>query len=306
MASSLRHKIDRIYIVPTRHGLAYLGVFIVMILVAAGTGNNLIYGLAFVLFAIFFLAMIATHRNLKALEVELLDCEDGFANEIAKVRLTLANPARRPRFLIQSRTRKFSVAEKSEVQELASGARIVVEVPLVIGQRGEYPIPQVQVSTIYPLGLFVAWTNLKLEGHLFVFPKREGKRRLQPHDNGEGAGDLRGRWAETQHEDFREHTRYQSGESHHHVDWKAFARRGQMLTKRYEATSPEHFVLEWQSVLNLGREPALSQMSEWLATLQNGDHSFEMRLPGMNSGRGRGRTHARQCLRALARFPGEG
>jgi len=298
-------EINRIYILPTRHGFSFFGVVLVMILVGSATGNNLIYSLAFVLFGVFVLTMIATHRNLKKLEVELVQCEDGFAGEGTKIKIAVHNRSEKARFLIQSRAKAHAARQMSLLNEVPPRGRQVVEIPLIIDRRGVYSVPALQIGTFYPLGLFWSWTVLRFDGSIYVYPRRMGDRYLEANWFGEGNGANRGQWAETQHEDFREHTRYLEGESQHHVDWKAFARRGELLTKRYEMKSPQHFVLEWSRVAPLGAEVGLSQLAQWVDELREGDNSFELILPGESIGQGRGWQHGQECLRALARFRAE-
>lgn len=300
-----QYELTRIFILPTRHGFAFLGLVIVMILVGSATANNLIYALAFVLFGVYMLAMVATQRNLKRLRIELLECEDSFVGESAKIRLAFLNQSARSRFLIQSQPRKFAARQGAVVNEIPSRSRVVVEVPVQIDRRGVYSVPSLQLGTLYPMGLFWAWSNLSLDGSIYIYPRRLGERELIPDWFGEGAGERQGRWAETQHEDFREHTKYQQGESHHHVDWKAFARHGELLTKRYETTSPQHFFLDWNQVSSLGVEAGLSQMSMWINELREGENSFELQLPSLKIGKGRGWLHGQECLRALARYKAE-
>lgn len=299
------HELNRIYIIPTRHGLSFFGLVVVMILVGSATANNLIYALAFVLFGVYMLAMIGTQRNLKLMRIELLECEDNFVGEPAKIRLAIANDSARARFLIQCQAKKFAARQAVVTNEVPAKGRIVIEIPVIVDRRGVFEIPQVQIGTLYPMGLFWSWTNLQLKGSLFIYPRRAGDWEIEPEWFGEGVGERQGLWAETQHEDFREHTKYQAGESHHHVDWKAYARHGELMTKRYETTSPQHFLVDWNLVASLGPEAALSQMAQWINQLREGENSFELILPEQKIGKGRGWLHGQECLRALARYKAE-
>jgi len=290
--------------VPTLHGVAFLALIIVMILVAAASGNNLVYGLSFTLFAVYMMTMISTNANLKSLSYEMLDSEDAHAGETGSVQMVLINPNRRARFLLRMKARKNAAGQANEIQELAPQARVLLKVPVSFKDRGVYELPAMQFSTVYPLGLFTAWTNFKTAGSFYAYPKREGAETLRSLDRGDGASGAQGVSRGTQHDDFREHSRYLPGESQHQVDWKVFARHGQMLSKRYDTAVPHHYVLSWPMVSHLSQEQALSQLALWVSELKTTEHSFELQLPGQQVGKGRGMQHGLICLRELARYRG--
>jgi uncharacterized protein (DUF58 family) len=312
---------ERLYILPTGHGYAVLGLNVIFILVAAASGNNAVYILGFAMFGVYLLGMLATHFNVRALDLELVDVNDGFAGEAAGVTIAFSNPSRKPRHLIGARFRqgnrfrpgflrawlpKAAAAPLQAVealkQELAPNARTLVRIELVKDDRGVYQLPRLEVSSVYPLGLFRCWTVLQFTSTFFIYPRRQGALVMATQEAGKGSGDFRGGQQDTQHEDFREHKRYETGESQHHVDWKAFARSGTMLTKRYETSAPRHFILDWNKISHLGTEQALSQLSLWIEELRGTDMSFEMRLPGVAVQAGRGWNHGQSCLRELAKF----
>lgn len=295
--------IKRVYILPTIHGVAFLGLIVVMILVAAASGNNLVYGLAFTLFAVFMLVMINTNANLKGLEVEVADNQEAFARETSSLQLVLINNKGRSRFLIRGQARKIGVGDGDVTGEVQPGGRAIVQVPLRFETRGVFSHVQLNISTVYPLGLFRAWTSLNLKGPFFIYPERKGDANLPLKQQGQFQGEGRAEGMDSNPEDFREHSRYINGESQHRVDWKAYARHGEMLSKRYGQASPRHVVLDWKLVQHMGLEAALSQLAFWISALQDTPNSFELRLPEAHLKSGQGERHARLCLRRLAEFP---
>jgi uncharacterized protein (DUF58 family) len=292
---------QRLYILPTRHGFVFLAIIILMILVAASSGNNLIYMLGFCLLSIYMFAMVLTNLNLKGLEFEIIEVSDGFAGEAAHVRIGVSNRENRPRYFLET---KWKISKTIEVNTIKPKGQTIITQVLKIDARGVYELPPLRVSTIYPLGLFRAWSVLRLKTSVYIYPQRKGERQLRATSALIGSGPQSANQFFDQHDDFREHSRFQLGESHNHVDWKAFARRGELLTKKYQTNSPHHFVLNWQSVSDLGMEDGLCQLAHWLEDLRTGDQSFEMRLPDCQIGSGKGFKHGETCLRELAKFTG--
>ena len=83
----------RIYIVPSRLGLAYAMMLFAMFLGAMNYANNLALGLTFVLGSLGLTAMHYCQRNLAGVRVRSAACEPVFAGEQACFRIALENAA---------------------------------------------------------------------------------------------------------------------------------------------------------------------------------------------------------------------
>ena len=97
-----RHGIDpdpftlpgrRIYILPTRLGVAFGVMVFAMFLGAMNYANNLALALAFVLGALGLVAMQHSHRNLAGVRLRAAPCEPVFAGQMATFRIAVENPS---------------------------------------------------------------------------------------------------------------------------------------------------------------------------------------------------------------------
>src|SRR5947207_10897068 len=99
----LRHR--RIYILPTRRGLALLGTLAIMLLTSMNYSLSLGHALTFLVAGLVAAALLQTYRNLAGIAASPLAAGEGFAAGGFQFTLSLANPgAGRPRFAFQART----------------------------------------------------------------------------------------------------------------------------------------------------------------------------------------------------------
>jgi len=291
----------RIYIIPTGFGLLYLSGALLMILIGSAYQNNLVNILAFFMLSLVFVAMIQTHNNLKDVTVEGLETEGGFAGGEFLVSTRIANEAKVPRFNIESRLRKIKAVSVYENQSvLPEQGRLRLRAAYPAGRRGRHKLKAVRLSTVFPLGLFEAWTWFNIEADYFVYPEPKGERPVpRPSVTQENIRATRSSMGD----DFHGHRRHQLGDSHHHVDWKALARGRPKLVKEFsEGSAPDIAVFDWYELGPLDTESKLSQLAQWIEDARARKTTFALRLPEQTIAPGSGLAHAIRCLEALADF----
>lgn len=296
---------EKIYILPTTHGLFFLGGIVVMILTAATYNNNLIYLLSFTLFGILVVSMVQTHTNLKALEVKLIRVEERAAGDPISLELKISNNSSNHRRGLRVKVAKAKARLQSDpyvhLGEVQRFEGQLFRLSLAGLKRGVHPIPKLVLDCVYPLGLFRAWRVFKPEGAMYVYPKPQGSLTLPEGGVVEGRQNSVSSSGVDKESDFKEHRLYRSGESYRHVDWKAYARRKILFTKMFEGKSEKEFVFDFKN-LRGEEELKLSQLSKWIILAERQGAVFELRLPQFHSGAGAGIRHSVNCLKALAEF----
>jgi uncharacterized protein (DUF58 family) len=292
---------NRIYIMPSGRGVLFLLCVIVLILTAATYNNNLIFILAFFMFALFVVSMLQTHYNLKGVRLDLLSADEAFEGEKLTLLFQLVQKRPRSKRALQIRTlsKQWKTVtppkEDLDPRDTTRAARVLVEAY----RRGVHPVPTVALETYYPLGLFRAWKVFRPQGEVVVYPKPEGLRALAPVNFEYGEEDLGLRTSPEG--DFGELKPYQAGESYHQIAWKHYARTGQLYTKVHWGEEHKHYSIPWTG--NGDTEARLRQMSAWIRQALEENATFEMELPTKKIEAGGGVEQARDCWRALARHP---
>lgn len=298
-------KSNKIYILPNRFGSLYFFVIFIMILTGATYSNNLIYLLGFFLFSVFSAGMVQTHNNLKGLLLKVIRVEDSHEGDMVRVIVELTNSTKNIK-----QTIRVQLYDKDLRQEIPAKfdilhphksmtAELLVKAP----KRGEYKLGRLKLYTNFPLGLFVAWLyEVPDNVSYFVYPKnKDFNSKFQLY--GEEKKKKKRRLLSVQSDnDFKEHKRYQVGESHRHIDWKVYARKRLLLVKAFDGESGEHRVFRYHELKHLNFEQRLQQLTYWISFAKKGNHNFRLDLPNRKVSFGSGTTHVQRCLRELAIF----
>ena len=285
----------RLYILPTRTGLAFSVLLLLMLIAGLNYANSLALFTTFLLAGLALVAMHACHRNLLGLTVTDLSAQDSFAGTEAQVQLRFANPAAPVRVGIEVDTGKGPAVACSVPASGMVTVRLMIPTPA----RGAMPIGRLRLKTSWPFGLFRSWTWLHLADEVIVYPVPHGARSMPmtagahggaaPHD----AGEL-DEWATLR--------AFRDGDSARQVAWKAYARGAPLLVKEYTASGSAERLFDFAVLSGLDTEQRLSQLAQWIIGAAADAERFGLKLPGQFIDLDHGPGHRQRCLRALARY----
>lgn len=285
----------RIYIVPTRLGLAFALMLFAMFLGAMNYANNLALALTFTLGSLGLTAMHYCQRNLAGLKLASAACEPVFAGQLAKFRIAVENPSTVSRFDIAVGN-DHSTAEPVRID---ANGRAVLEISVPASRRGRLPLEFFQIRTRHPFGLFNAWAYLHMQLHCIVYPRPSDRAMLPPPletDTGGAQDSVRG------DEDFAGLRGFNPGDPPSRIAWKAYARGKGLHVKVYAGTAVTSHQFDWQALEGLGVEARLSQLCRWIEDAHAAGRAFGLRLPGVEVPPNVGPAHRQRCLTALALF----
>jgi uncharacterized protein (DUF58 family) len=155
-----------IYILPTRAGFVFALTLVVMLLAAINYQLNLGYALTFALAGAGIVSMHLTHGNLRGLTLHLRPPTSVFAGEAALLEVVLTNPGRM-RYGLALRFEDAAYAGRATGGgasrgmawcDVNAGGQQTTHLALVPASRGWHAVPTLVVETIFPFGLFRAWT----------------------------------------------------------------------------------------------------------------------------------------------------
>ena len=290
----------RVFILPTRQGIAYAVTLLLMLIGSINYGLGLGFILTFLLVGLGITAMLHTFRNLAHLRISAGRVAPVFAGEHARYAVRIRNPGASDRYEV-GLTRNGTTAEFLNIaafrDELMS-----VEVPAP--RRGLMRPGRLTLFTRYPLGLFYAWSYLNLDVQCVVYPRpaRPGVS-LPPEEAAAGSGAMQG----AGQEDFSGLRQYHPGDSPRHVAWKAAARGEELLTKHFSGRADAELWLDWRQLPTaMDVEQKLSQLARWVIDAHARGASFGLRVPGATIPMASGEAQRERCLEALALFDLDG
>jgi uncharacterized protein (DUF58 family) len=284
-----------LYILPTRQGLLLALVLVLMLAGSINYGSNLGHLVTFLLAGIWLSTILHTWRNLLGITIRPAQVVPVFAGQEALFVLSLSNHSSLDRFGISLRQQRI----QGESSDLPRGEGCLLRLPLPAQRRGRLALPEISLHTVYPLGLFHAWSYARLEMSCLVYPQpaqaghppaESSYTRSEDGDRGVGADDFVGLRS------------YRHGDSPRHIDWKALARERGLLSKQFGGDRTERIQLDWDLLPNLDHERRLSLLCRFVLQAEAQAMSYSLRLPGREIPSGQGERHKQYCLAALATF----
>ena len=285
----------QIYILPTRYGVIF-GLLLMLLLIGSiNYGNNLAFFLTFLLAGLGIVAILHTWRNLVGLELFPGSNQPVFAGQSACFKIHLVNNRGSERPAIQIHASNKS----SATTDLGGNSRDSLKLYLDTNHRGELKLGRVTLSTSYPLGLLRAWSYVELGASCLVYPKPGTKQppatnseydRSSSGDKGVGVDDFVGIRA------------YRTGDSPKQINWKALASERGLQTKQFGGDRADRVWLEWQSMPGVDVEERLSRICRGVLDACEQEQEFGLRMPGTELSPSHGQTHRHLCLAALALY----
>ena len=284
----------RVYILPTRAGLAFAVLLFVMLLAGINYANSIAMMLTFLLAGFALIAMHLTHRNLVGVVARGVTTVDAFVGEHGLLLLTLESSGRGRRFAIEC---EVDDGERVSVTLPEAGSsRADIAVPLQY--RGRLTVDRIKLSTAFPFGMFRAWTYVHLDVPLLGWPVPRGRREAPPESSTGGAATALHRAGDEEWAGLRE---FRNGDSPRQVAWAAYARGRGLLVKTYESPAAHHRTFDLEAVSG-GLEERLEQLSSWVMAAHARGERFGLRLGAHEIPPAGGTEHRKRCLDALALY----
>lgn len=283
----------RVFILPTRRGMVFVALIGLVVLIAFVYNNNLAYMLGFLLASIFFVAILHSFKSLAGVVVRPAQQSPVFAGDKAVFSFVLQNPGDQPRVAIEMRLQEMSLVS------LQGGETRTVSLPMDSKKRGWMDCSTLTLSSCYPLGFFRAWSPLRFDSRVLVYPA-PAKADLPFPETAAGEG-----WqgqSKRGGDEFHGLKAYQSGDPIRQIHWKAYAKGRGLHSKQYEGASSEAFWLDYDVTPGADIEGRLSQLCRWVIDAERAGFRYGLALPGVKLEPDSGNAHYHACLRELALF----
>ena len=285
----------RLYILPTRAGLGFGSLWLLMLLAGLNYGNSLALFFTFLLAGVALVAMNDCHRNLLGITLVSVSAPPVFARSAGVIELVLEHAAPRARPGVQAALDGQPPAGVG----LPPHGRARLSLPLAAARRGIVRIDRLLLASSHPFGLFRTWTWVHLPLEVVVYPHPAGslpRPVTSGHTPGASARDGSGL------DEWMGLRPFRDGDSPRQVAWKAYARGAPLLVKEYSPAGADLCLFDFAQLRIPDIEARLSQLARWVIDAEAGGERYALTLPGVALAPNRGPEHRHRCLAALALY----
>lgn len=292
----------RVFIVPTRPGLAFTGLLLVMLIGSINYTLGLGFALTFFTGACAVADMVLTAKNLALLRLAPGRAQPVFSGQEAQFELHVHNDTPADRYAILLGF--LHDGEPHHAVDVPSGGSGGVQLAAATEGRGWLAAPRVRLITRFPLGLFRAWSYWQPDLRVLVYPAPEMEAPPLPvsgaaSEDGVGTVGL---------DNFAGIRSYRPGDPMRHLAWRQIARLdpslgGHLVTKHFEGGAVAEMVLDFADLpASLDLELRLSRMTRWVLEAEARALPYAFRCGHVDLPTGLGDAHQAACLQALALY----
>jgi len=289
----------RLYILPTRAGVGFGLLLMLMLVAGLNYANSAALFLTFLFVGFALVCMHQCHRNLLGAQLVGATAQPTFARRSGTLALTFANPSTAARFRVAAGVGDGPVAPADIPAHERGRIELAVDAP----KRGIVRFDRIHLITTHPFGLFRTWTWVHASIEMLVYPHPGGSLPMPSHHGSKtGARSV----ANIGSDEWMGLRPFRDGDSPRQVDWKAYAREAPLLVKEYSASGAELRMFDFSGLGSLPVEDRLEQMARWVVDAEAGGERYGLTVPGCHIKPDRGPEHRHRCLTALAVYGGEG
>lgn len=290
---SVEHQ--RIYIVPSKRGLAFLLALLICLIASINYQLNLGYGLSFLLAGLFSASLLHTYKNLAGITLDALHANSVVCGDNAKFSLKLTNRSQQDRIGICIR-----YANQFVSTDIPAEQSVTVDLPLATTHRGHQPIGRLTLTSQYPIGLWTTWSYCHTPATVLVHPKPELNAPPVPRAPSDGVADSLNKGLDGDVASLRD---YVPGDALTHIAWKRAARGGSLQVRELEENTPGGDIELSVAVTELSDiESQMSRLAAWVNEAHRSGTAYSLTLNSAPIGTSSGDSHRNVCMDALAAY----
>lgn len=304
-----RAPLNKTFIFPNLYGFMFGGISFVLLLMAMGYSNNLLYFFVFFLISIAVTGMWITNKNIDRISFEAISNSFLYAKEVNILQLHCFLKTDRFSFVQNVFEVQLKLFDRTHENQKTSRCDIIEDkalVPLTFTpmNRGSFVLPRVELQSSFPFSMLRAWKYFQDTQSVVIYPERRGSNIL-PQLSGLTEEERNYLSSDQQGEDqtgiFSHHREFQNNDSVYRIDWKRSAKFDKLFVKKFEDDRSQKQILSWGMTKDLQNiEDKISQLALWIELCEMNQIEYRLILPHYKSVFGLGDTHYRQCMNYLA------
>lgn len=287
---TLSHK--NIYILPSKFGMAYLFVNLLVYILGINYQNNLVIMFSYLMLSFLLVNFIVAFINLYNLKITLSHNTAGYQHTGYQVQFHLCNRDGTTSLEIQGDniSHQFIDAVDDTLYKL--------DLQVNVAKRGSHSLPRIKILSRYPFGLVTTWSYFISEVKTYIYPTPLAFSFHQVSQAElESESDSAKRSLAGEH--YQGVRPYVEGDKVNRISWKHYAKHQVLATKDFTSGSSNEYEFSLNTVPG-ELEQKLQHLS-YLVTHAEHEHlRYSLILPNSKVELGSGNNHMTQCLERLS------
>jgi len=298
-----------IMIYPTRFGLAYLAIVMLVFLLGTNYQNNIILLFSYLLASLFISVMLHSFFNFTKLGFHSIALQEGFAETTLYFPIKIM--ANKTHYDLNFTFTDASLKSRSQKVVQCEEGTSQVNLPFKSAKRGKQHLGRVTIFSEYSLGIFKSKTVLDFGHYAIIYPKPKslvsgqfqlGSQPDEPSSESYQTTNTVGT------DDFSELKSFVKGESRARTAWKQLAKGQGHFSKHYQASQGQLQWLRLDEMPSNDIETKLAYLSFLIGELTASNQCFGLTLSVDKTNKqhhiapSTGVNHQQACLTALALY----
>lgn len=285
---------------PTGFGVAFGGVAVLLLILAIGYMNNLLYVFVFMLISMALTSMWTTNKNIEKAELENIAAPVLFANEKNLLTVVVKNKNLRASLWdLQIKAHQTADIPEQIYPQIKPFSIETLRISWIPKTRGSVNLPRLHIHSHFPFRLLRAWKYFDKQATVIVYPERKGSTQL-PFQSGQSAEQEKNALT-NKVGFFKDYRDFQSTDSPSRIAWKKSLKIQKHLVKNYESSGEQKVLIDWTTTDQLSDpEQRISQLATWIDVCHNSNANYSLKIKNFQTGYGHGVPHYKQCMQKLA------
>jgi uncharacterized protein (DUF58 family) len=285
----------KLFVFPTRSGIALVALLLVLLLIAINYENNLVYALVFLLATVLVITIHVTFANLHSMTISGGRNTPVFAGEAGAIALKLM-ARRRTRYDVS-----FINGDRANLQpEVQPNQLASLDLTVRPCDRGLFSLGRLRVESDYPFGLVRCWSWIDVSQPLWVYPKP-----LQPPTlaRQEASGNDLQTSPSQMGDDLYAFNAYRPGDPIKHIHWPSVARGAEpQVTVMADQLSDSSLTIDFDDYPGVDHETRLSWLCARVLAASGDNCRYSLVMPSATLSSNSGDRHRDEALMMLAQF----
>lgn len=284
---------SNIYIFPSKFGLAFVALTILVYVLGINYQNNLVLLCSYLMLSFLLVNFVIAFSNLYNLTIKLTGLMPGFQHSGYSVNLQLSNTANTASLAIE-----IDNAPPYFVSNISSEVT-KVSINVKQAKRGKHRVPRIKLFSRYPFGLVTTWSYLLSDNNVYIYPTPLAYSIHKINLNDLDVESDPQSNTKSLSENYHGVRPYQDGDKVNRISWKHYAKNQVLATKDFSTGLSSEYVFSLNSVPG-NTEQKLQHLCYLLTHAEQEQLSYSLLLPKKQIALGSGKEHLTLCLEAIS------